>query len=507
LLLSLTTLYGLTGCATGKLLKFSKDEDPLASAADPVNKVIAIWDPGTGPGLDRRTTRGFIGQILFSSVKQKGNVRVRGALRVYVFDDQGTRDQQVKPLHEFFLPTETLDAYYHHSEFGATYSIFVPYTRKGNHRAECTLRLQFIPADEKSGKLNHQAAVFSDNAVVTLLGSAEEEQGAEGTADAKNGVKKETKKGSNDIVENQTNAIPEGSTAPRAPAIPLDDSERERILAEATGRQAPTVREPQSFDSAAEASEHPFANFESSFDEPTVIQDPDTAPRRSRNLRSRDDRSREVNPLGAVTGHPLEQAFSDEPESNEPVSRVPDSSTNDSASGREVPKSGQDSAAAITTVAHSEPRPAMPSVLPLQRADDTTPAVSAAPATLPLPPPLVGAVEVVSSATSGSGALQLNEPIPPVDASTSAATLRTVSVASWFTPLITELQSRPILWSAMCLILAWNGCGAIAARGRRFLTRALRWSLLRTLSALNVQVATSAPMSGEIMSVPRRPVA
>jgi hypothetical protein len=73
--------------------------------------------------------------------------QVDGAVRIYVFDDQGSDEDQVKPIHEFEFSPGAWKAHLFKGPLGATYDVFIPYTRPGVHEAKCTLRVKYIPKE------------------------------------------------------------------------------------------------------------------------------------------------------------------------------------------------------------------------------------------------------------------------------------------------------------------------------------------------------------------------
>src|SRR5690606_2996280 len=99
-----------------------------------------------GIGPDNLPTRGFAGKITFFTRNQKSGVRVNGDVRVYVYDDQGPVEERGKPIHQWDFPGDAWSIHLQQSSLGPAYSVFIPYTRKGNHQALCALRVRFTPA-------------------------------------------------------------------------------------------------------------------------------------------------------------------------------------------------------------------------------------------------------------------------------------------------------------------------------------------------------------------------
>ncbi len=120
---------------------------PIASAENPVHEVICLWEPGEGTGLDGLPCRGFVGKVMFFAHGIDPPVRVEGDVRVYMFDDQGSAEEQQHPIHQFNFDSKAFQAFLSETNVGAAYQFFLPYTRSGAHRAACSLRLRLTPPD------------------------------------------------------------------------------------------------------------------------------------------------------------------------------------------------------------------------------------------------------------------------------------------------------------------------------------------------------------------------
>lgn len=150
------------GCSSmGVHLPWEKSV-PTASEKHPVIEVMALWQPGEGRGLDHLPTRGFAGQILFFAAGIETPVKVDGDVSIYVFDDSGSRDEQKKPIHEFNFDAGSWNTYFRDTNFGPAYQVFIPYTRRGSHQANCAIRIKYQP---KTG-----TQMFSDVANIVLKG-------------------------------------------------------------------------------------------------------------------------------------------------------------------------------------------------------------------------------------------------------------------------------------------------------------------------------------------------
>jgi hypothetical protein len=160
----------VTGCSALKTAKGpSAKETPVAkaTAASPAVRVMGLWQPGEGDGLDGTTGRGFVGQIYFFNANSPSPVAVDGDVRVFVFDDAGTPVEQKTPLHQFDFNDGAWQGYETTSALGPCYNIYVPYTRKGLFEADCSVRLRLTRPDGSS--------LFSEMTSVHLQGVARED--------------------------------------------------------------------------------------------------------------------------------------------------------------------------------------------------------------------------------------------------------------------------------------------------------------------------------------------
>ncbi|QDT37952.1 hypothetical protein [Stratiformator vulcanicus] len=162
LIVAALCVMSLCSCAELSFLRLSKQKVPHeATAADPAVECLCVWQPAEGKGVNGLPTRGFAGQILFFTRSNNTPVSVNGQSRIYVFDDGGTPDEQVKPLHQFDFEPGVWDAHLHYGMLGPTYNVFVPYTREGDRTAKCQLQVRFTPSDGSQ-------PLFSEKATITL---------------------------------------------------------------------------------------------------------------------------------------------------------------------------------------------------------------------------------------------------------------------------------------------------------------------------------------------------
>jgi hypothetical protein len=242
-------LLALAGCATSGLLKVSKTDYPKAGPKNPVVRILGVWEPAMGIGLDNKTTRGFSGQIYFFSQGSDLAAKVDGDVRVYVFDDDGSAEDQMRALHEANFAADAWNAFLTKGPLGATYNVFIPYIRSGNHEAKCTLRIRYKPANGP--------VAYSDFVNIVLEGKKKPDA-ARDYDDA--GARPKARARSNGSLPNQMADAAEARSAdgpPRArglaeaitasleldgrqtrrpSAVALTDQERERIIREVRAR-------------------------------------------------------------------------------------------------------------------------------------------------------------------------------------------------------------------------------------------------------------------------------
>ncbi len=158
-LLACWLLLTTVGCAT---LHFPHLDlrSRKATARNPVAKVVCLWEPAEGRDPKGNPCHGFAGQILFLNSSSLP-VSVDGDVRVYLFDDQGTIEEQSEPLHKFDFDSGAWAQHYTYGTLGPAYNVFIPYMRHGTYEATCALRLRLTP---KQGP-----AIFSEMASIELM--------------------------------------------------------------------------------------------------------------------------------------------------------------------------------------------------------------------------------------------------------------------------------------------------------------------------------------------------
>lgn len=172
--LALCAAATFTGCSTTSLFTMKKAM-PSATAKNPAVEIMAIWQPSEGRGDNGVPTRGFAGQFLFFTGGNPSPVQVDGIVRIYLFDDRGSAAEQAKPIHQFDFDAGAWKSHLRKSALGPAYHVFIPYPRKDDLLAHCSLRVRLIPTSGPT--------IYSESANVVLPGTADNP--AANIADAK----------------------------------------------------------------------------------------------------------------------------------------------------------------------------------------------------------------------------------------------------------------------------------------------------------------------------------
>lgn len=236
LCMAVASLTGvLAGCASIDVFGWMKQDAPVATAKNPVVQVLSLWQPGEGTDTDGNPCRGFVGQVYFFTRESPIPAMVDGDVRVYLFDDQGTEAEQVKPIHQFDFSPEAWKQHAGKGKLGPTYALFIPYTRKGTHAAQCALRVRF---NSRTGQ-----KIFSEMSTVALSGTRKkpaatetaEKKSAEEAKDEKLAAKeaRNLRSMKAQSLQDVLATIPRNEPAPqRTAGAPLTQAERERITRE-----------------------------------------------------------------------------------------------------------------------------------------------------------------------------------------------------------------------------------------------------------------------------------
>lgn len=181
---AIAALSGLhTGCAATGLVSNANPAKQFVKATpqNPAVKCLCVWQPAEGYDAQGKPCRGIAGQVFFfgrnssqfndpsepatgklQRNKQAMPVVVEGDVRIFVFDNQGSAEEQSKPISQIDIDRQTWNAHLTNTQFGPAYRVFVPYARPGRHQTELAVRLRMTP--------DNGPVVYSDLATVELPG-------------------------------------------------------------------------------------------------------------------------------------------------------------------------------------------------------------------------------------------------------------------------------------------------------------------------------------------------
>lgn len=149
----------LTGCASTTTLLREPSvlvKDPGSLVGRPkieknVAKIVALWEPSTGKGVDDQNARGCTGQILFFGSGCETGARVHGKVNIYEYDNFNP-DSLDEPqlLHTFSFEPDAWDVHHSQGTFGHSYCVFVPYMQKHREQVHCGLKVEIVLEDGRT---------------------------------------------------------------------------------------------------------------------------------------------------------------------------------------------------------------------------------------------------------------------------------------------------------------------------------------------------------------------
>jgi hypothetical protein len=146
----------LSGCASSTALIHDPSvlvKDPGSLVGHPriekdVARVVALWEPATGKGIDDKNARGFAGQILFFGSGCATGARVHGKVNIYEYDNyKSDSDDEPELLHTFAFEPDAWEAHRAVGTFGHSYGVFIPYMNKHRNSVHCGLKVELVLDD------------------------------------------------------------------------------------------------------------------------------------------------------------------------------------------------------------------------------------------------------------------------------------------------------------------------------------------------------------------------
>jgi hypothetical protein len=167
-LLAATSLFMFSsiGCTSLSVPHFgeSKTENVVAKPA----RCLCLWRPVQMQDASGQPVSGFGGQVYFFAAGSEEPIEVDGDVRVFVFDDIGTPEQQARPKDVQDYDSFVWTSFLNKSQVGSNYKVFVPYSKASKFESICSLRLRL---DQPDG-----SQLFSDMATVKLAGEPREDK-------------------------------------------------------------------------------------------------------------------------------------------------------------------------------------------------------------------------------------------------------------------------------------------------------------------------------------------
>lgn len=145
-----------SGCASSTALIHDPSvlvKDPGSLVGHPrieknVARVVAMWEPATGKGIDDKNARGFAGQILFFGSGCATGARVHGKVNIYEYDNyKSDSDDEPELLHSFEFEPDAWEAHRALGTFGHSYGVFIPYMNKHRNSVHCGLKVELVLDD------------------------------------------------------------------------------------------------------------------------------------------------------------------------------------------------------------------------------------------------------------------------------------------------------------------------------------------------------------------------
>lgn len=154
------------GCASLELP--GRGHSATADASRTAMRCLCLWQPVETVDPAGQPVRGFGGQVYFFTADSEVPVAVTGDVRVYVFDDVGTPEQQTRPKDVQNYDPLVWKSFETESQVGINYAMFVPYHQASKYETICSLRLRLVRPDGTQ--------LFSDMATVKLTGELREDR-------------------------------------------------------------------------------------------------------------------------------------------------------------------------------------------------------------------------------------------------------------------------------------------------------------------------------------------
>jgi len=137
-----------TGCSSFLHTSTAIIKSPVAfvtsmGAEKRIVKILCLWEPAEGQGLDGKPSRGFAGQILMFAHGSPSPIPVHGKVHIYEYVNFHPDEVDPQPIHKFTFDDGGWNAHRTESTLGESYNVFLPYVVKHNGHATCALRVEY----------------------------------------------------------------------------------------------------------------------------------------------------------------------------------------------------------------------------------------------------------------------------------------------------------------------------------------------------------------------------
>ncbi len=161
-LLAATSLFLFSSIGCTSLTVPHIEQSETTTIKGKPSRCLCMWQPVKAANASGQPVQGFGGQVFFFEAGSEEPIEVEGDVRVFVFDDVGTPEQQARPKTVKDFDSFVWKSFRNESQVGTNYAFFVPHDKASKYESNCSLRLRL---DQPDG-----SQIFSDMATVKLAG-------------------------------------------------------------------------------------------------------------------------------------------------------------------------------------------------------------------------------------------------------------------------------------------------------------------------------------------------
>lgn len=108
-------------------------------------RIVATWSNAVLQRPGQGAERGFGGRLFFYGAKDVKPITVEGQLVVYAFDETGRKPTDNKPTKRYVFPAEQFVKHHSESDFGSSYSVWLPWGDAEGPPTDVSLIARFEP--------------------------------------------------------------------------------------------------------------------------------------------------------------------------------------------------------------------------------------------------------------------------------------------------------------------------------------------------------------------------